>query len=169
MTSTEEWRSIPGHPMYDVSDQGRVRSWFIGSWSTARRSEPRILRPRPIQSGHLQLRLDGRKSLLVHRLVALAFIGPPPFDGALVRHLDDDPLNNHPSNLAYGTKADNARDMVRNGGSRWANATACAQGHTYTEESTYVTRRGIRHCRICRARHERASRARRANRVEVAS
>jgi hypothetical protein len=32
-----------------------------------------------------------------------------------VRHLDDDRENNHVSNLAYGTQADNIADAIRNG------------------------------------------------------
>jgi hypothetical protein len=48
-------------------------------------------------------------------LVARAWIGPPPFKGACVLHRDDNKMNNHVSNLYYGTRADNSRDRVRNG------------------------------------------------------
>lgn len=51
----------------------------------------------------------------VHRLVALAWIGPPPFAGAFVLHADDDPTNNHASNLRWGTQVENMEDRYKNG------------------------------------------------------
>ena len=53
--------------------------------------------------------------LRVHRLVCHAYHGPPPHDGALVRHLDDDRTHNHARNLRWGDHIDNLRDAVRNG------------------------------------------------------
>lgn len=53
--------------------------------------------------------------LRLHRLLALTFIGPAPFDGAVVRHLNDDRTDNRIENLAWGTTLENHRDMVRNG------------------------------------------------------
>ncbi|WP_227026939.1 HNH endonuclease [Corallococcus soli] len=50
----------------------------------------------------------------VHQLVADAFHGPCPV-GQQVRHLDGDPTNNVPCNLAYGTALDNAADRTRHG------------------------------------------------------
>jgi hypothetical protein len=43
----------------------------------------------------------------IHRLVCEAFHGPPPFPGAVVIHLDEDALNNRPSNLRWGTQKEN--------------------------------------------------------------
>lgn len=50
----------------------------------------------------------------VHSLVALAFIGALP-DGLQVRHLDGNPANNAPTNLAHGTGKENAADRERHG------------------------------------------------------
>ena len=50
----------------------------------------------------------------IHSLVALTFIGERPL-GMQVRHLDGNPLNNSPENLAYGTQSDNEQDSVRHG------------------------------------------------------
>lgn len=50
----------------------------------------------------------------IHHLVAEYFIGPRP-EGNYVRHLDGDKLNNHVSNLAYGTPQDNINDTMRHG------------------------------------------------------
>ena len=51
----------------------------------------------------------------VHRLVAITFLGPPPFPGALVRHLDGNPRNPHRDNLAWGTHYENAQDRRAHG------------------------------------------------------
>jgi hypothetical protein len=55
-----------------------------------------------------------RREARVHVLMAEAFIGPRP-EGQIVRHLDDNPDNNHISNIVYGTYSDNLRDARSNG------------------------------------------------------
>jgi len=107
-----EWRRVPGFESYEVSDTGLVRSFHRG-WSG------RPLSPHTDAWGYLRLQLfpgHGEKpwDCSVHELVALAFIGPRPAD-MVVRHLDGDPQHNVPSNLAYGTVAENAADTVRMG------------------------------------------------------
>src|SRR5690349_12707922 len=79
-------------------------------WSF-RRKEPRQLKPCPRWKGkgsrqkHLRINL-GQKYLSVHRLVYETFKGEIP-PGQMVRHLDDNELNNHPDNLELGTHKDN--------------------------------------------------------------
>lgn len=51
----------------------------------------------------------------VHRLVLRAFKGDPP-EGTVCRHLDGDRLNNHPSNLAWGSQRENCHDTIRHNG-----------------------------------------------------
>lgn len=107
-----EWRPVPGFEgRYEVSDDGRVRSFHRG-W------EGRPLAAYVDGWGYLRLHLfdgDGScRQYSVHELVALAFIGPRP-GGRILRHLDGDPQHNVPSNLAYGTPAENAADTVRMG------------------------------------------------------
>lgn len=51
----------------------------------------------------------------VHRLVLKAYAGTPADHALQARHLDGNSLNNKPSNLAWGTTADNAADAVRHG------------------------------------------------------
>lgn len=43
----------------------------------------------------------------IHRLVCEAFHGPPPFDRAVVIHIDENALNNRPENLRWGTQKEN--------------------------------------------------------------
>lgn len=63
----------------------------------------------------------GRKhTTSVHRAVCTAFYGPRPA-GAEVRHLDGNPLNGRPDNLAWGTRLENWQD-------RKAHGNGCAGG-----------------------------------------
>jgi hypothetical protein len=67
-------------------------------------------------SGYRYLRATiGRSKCDVHRLVAITWIGPPPFLGAYVLHKDDNPDNNHYTNLYWGTQKQNTDDALRNG------------------------------------------------------
>ena len=122
----EVWRDIPGFEgRYQVSDMGRVRSLahevirrnvLCGGYSKVTLSE-RLLKPWPQNSGHLIVSLGHpRKRFCVHQLVAKAFIGDCP-PGMEVCHNDSNPTNNCVSNLRYGTRSSNRRDMVRVGNS----------------------------------------------------
>ena len=46
-------------------------------------------------------------NIKVHRAVCEAFHGPPPFDGAVVIHIDENAHNNRPENLKWGTQKEN--------------------------------------------------------------
>lgn len=91
-----------------ISNHGRVYNANTGNF----------LKPKPMDKhGHLgvMLRIDGRNFYVyTHRLMAKAFI-PNPDGHPIVRHLDDQPLNNEIENLNWGTMKDNHADCVRNG------------------------------------------------------
>jgi hypothetical protein len=54
------------------------------------------------------LRIGGLgKTFKIARLVCEAFHGPAPFERAVVMHLDDNPGNNRPENLKWGTQKEN--------------------------------------------------------------
>ena len=53
-----------------------------------------------------------QKSLYIHRVVALVFIGNRP-DGMVIRHLDGNRFNNRADNLAYGTVQQNYEDTIK--------------------------------------------------------
>ncbi len=151
--SAEEWRRVPGINGYEVSDLGRVRSH--------RRRAPRIMQGSRHMDGYLQISVhgdDSRRSFLVHRLVLLAFVGPPP-TGTITRHLDGDPSNNRLENLTYGTQSENVLDAVRHGRNWEANKTHCPQGHAYDETNTRHYR-GERHCWTCRRTRDREAKRR---------
>ena len=144
----ERWLPVVGYEgMYEVSDQGRVRSLDrVDSRGWKRKGQVLKLHPGD-KWGHLSACLSSASTVrryYVHRLQAMAFIGPPPFEGAVVRHLDDDKTNNTLENLAWGTHAENSADMVRNGNSRRLEAVDCPYG-------VPKVRTGIYQQLICRA------------------
>ena len=47
------------------------------------------------------------------RLVGKHFV--PPYHGEVIRHMDDNPLNNDATNLKWGTQKDNIRDCIEHG------------------------------------------------------
>ena len=98
----ETWKAIAGYEgLYEVSDQGRVKSLKFG--------KEKILKPHKNTVGYLgvDLRKDGHgKYLLVHRLVAEAFI-PNPNNLKTVNHKDEVKTNNVASNLEWMSLKDN--------------------------------------------------------------
>lgn len=63
----------------------------------------------------VRIGVDKRRNLRVHRAVCEAFHGPRPSPAHLVRHVDGDKTNNRPSNVKWGTHAENEADAVRLG------------------------------------------------------
>jgi hypothetical protein len=64
----------------------------------------------------VQLRRDGRPHhALVHRLVLLAFAGPPPQKGMEAAHENGNAADNRLGNLSWKTKKANQADRLRHG------------------------------------------------------
>jgi hypothetical protein len=114
----EEWRPIPGFEGYEVSNQGRVRSWRVwGHVNSDPPTEPRNLKLQVDEAGYVTVNLWGTEAThprKVHRLVYSAFKGSL-VAGLVVRHLDGDPSNNTPENLSLGTTKENKADSIRHG------------------------------------------------------
>lgn len=153
--SYEEWRSIPGYEgLYEISSIGRVRSLdrTVRHWRGGESHLRGKIKRTPIDGqGYrvVNLAQEGKqRTMAVHRLVALAFLGTPP-GGTMVCHGDGDCLNNQADNLYYGTAEDNAQDRVRHGRHFHANKTHCVRGHEFTVENTYRVPTGGRRCRAC--------------------
>lgn len=101
----EEWRTIRNYPRYEVSNLGKVRNIVTG----------RILVNCREKRGYLTVSLyPGKKTHMVHLLVAQSFLGPCP-KGQECRHDDGNPGNPSLSNLLYGTRAENRADSYRHG------------------------------------------------------
>lgn len=106
----EIWRDSPSCPRLQVSNLGRVMTKvhykpmphgglrkyggfpYDGVWS--KRDKRMIIGVRG-------------KTYKVARLVAEAFLGPPPFPRAVVMHLDENSRNNNVENLQWGTQKEN--------------------------------------------------------------
>src|SRR6266576_797367 len=103
----ETWRAVIGYEgLYEVSDLGRVRSLPTNDrW----RRNGRILNQATHPNGYKQVGLSNafrrKRTWTVHHLVLTAFIGPRPV-GLESRHLDGNPGNNTPGNLAWGTRSE---------------------------------------------------------------
>lgn len=107
-------RVLEEFPGYTVTSDGRVFS-VSSNW---RGYGVRELSQTPNTDGYPSVRVydrEGRrKRITVHRLVALAWVGPQP-EGRQIRHLDGDKTNNHATNLRWGTAKDNAADREQHG------------------------------------------------------
>lgn len=111
-----ECMPIPGFPSYMATTSGDVISLKSG--------EPKIMSRRPHKAGYNLVTLcDGgqRKTMTLHRVIASAF-HPNPDGLPCVRHLDGDKANCTPSNLAWGTYADNEADKIATGTRRYGTA-----------------------------------------------
>jgi len=116
---TEIWKDVPGFEgLYEVSSHGRLRSLgrpvLTGNGQLRRYRERTLVTPLTAAGyphAHLRRGTSGGQTVLVHHLVAAAFIGPRP-DGADVRHLNCIPADNRVENLAYGSRIENLQDSV---------------------------------------------------------
>ena len=139
--SIERWAVVPRHEAYRVSDIGRVARG------------DRMLRLPIDERGYRRVGVGGGVVRRVHILVAAAFLGPRP-DGAVIRHLDGDSLNNCVENLKYGTPAENNLDVLRHGRHRSAARTHCPRAHPLEDPNLVPrTRKGHRNCLACNRAH----------------
>lgn len=156
MENSEIWKPVVGYEdTYQVSDLGRVRRVKAAQGTRV----GWVLTPIKGKRGYLSVHLHSERSrrlVRIHRIVAEAFHGVS--DLPLVRHLDGNPENNVPSNLAHGTAQENANDRVAHGrqylGNQNSQKTHCKNGHGFTPENTKMRRdsksgRMSRRCRIC--------------------
>lgn len=121
---SEIWKDIPGYEgRYQASTEGRIRSVDrvlrrqLKHGKTGHRKCPgKIKTPTPSNAYIPYLKVwlhgeNGKKCYLLHRIIALTFLGDCPA-GQEVRHLNNDYLDNRAENLAYGTHGDNMTDTV---------------------------------------------------------
>ena len=157
----ETWKAIPGwEELYEVSDQGRVRSkdrvvyaHYSPTFEYAgRRRRGKILRASLNPKGYPMVTLgrnvNERSPRTVHALVMLTFVGPRPV-GKEVRHLNGDSRDARLSNLAYGTHSENMRDCIAHGTNPLARKERCKRGHPLSGDNLYVPANGSRQCRTC--------------------
>lgn len=108
----EVWAPVLGYNgRYAVSSFGRVM--VIGPDVTGRRRYIGHYFAKHLVVGYpaVMLSYGERKTIHVHRLVAQAFLGPPP-PGKQVNHKDGDRENARVDNLEYITPSENARHSL---------------------------------------------------------
>jgi len=93
----ERWKTVNKHPMYEVSDLGKIRNKKTG----------KMLNPYDDGSGYLRVKLNG-KNCRLHILVAVAFI--PNLDNLpIVNHKDTKKHNCKAVNLEWVTPSENVQ------------------------------------------------------------
>lgn len=118
---TEEWRAVPNYEgLYEVSDQGRVRSLersVLTSHGVVRRYRGRLLRPTTLTGYHLVgLSKEGQQEhIFVHRLVAFAFCDKPLHYQIQINHKNGIKSDNRPINLEWASRSENMQHAVKAG------------------------------------------------------
>lgn len=122
----ETWKPVVGYEnYYEVSDKGNVRSLCNNKGP---RRAPRSLKVEQTHDGYGRVHLSkgGEKvRRKVHHLVLEAFVGPRP-TGLFGCHNDDNGMNNHLSNLRWGTRKSNYDDRDKNGSTAKGARHGCA-------------------------------------------
>lgn len=152
-----EWRIVPGHDRYAVSERGEV----VGP-------AERVLTPmrtgarRPgAQRSKVRLATTPRIDADVAHLVLEAFVCARPA-GAVAMHRNDDTTDNRAANLVWGNPKDNAVDCSKKGRSGGQRLTLldkrdalsyAAQGVRSVDIATFF---GVSQQRVCDVLHGRA-------------
>jgi len=104
-----EWREIKRFKRYDVSNDGRVRSWVSGS--------PKLLSRQTTKLGYKSIGLRLNKKMVVrfvHVLVLEAFVGLRP-KGYQTCHNNGVRDDNRLENLRWDTVKNNQLDKIKHG------------------------------------------------------
>lgn len=114
-TPEEEWRPVSYNTNYEVSNLGRIKRIADGPNT----HKGRVLKPYiSKKNGYAYIKiscLGKRKKFLVHRLVAIAFLGEPSVALPHVNHLDAVRSNNTATNLEWTDKSGNMKHCIKLG------------------------------------------------------
>lgn len=119
----------PKYPNYLVTDTGKVKGPH-GKW----------LKP-DTRSGYLYIGIYGYGKPIkgsIHVLVCETFHGLKPKEAECVRHLDGNKLNNHYSNLKWGTHSENVADSIAHGTKTRLYGLANGRGKLSDEQVTEI-------------------------------
>jgi hypothetical protein len=128
-----EWKPVPGFDFVEASSTGLIRTlphtkivfrksqYGGGDSHCTIHVKGKVLQPIKQKSGHGFVNLatpDGpryQRPHSIHVLVCKAFHGLPTEEKPWALHKNDDPLDNTPANLYWGTPQENVDDRTRNG------------------------------------------------------
>lgn len=161
--TTERWLPVVGYEgYYEVSDLGRVRSVerLVIRGNAPMRVRERIRRCHTGKDGRMDVVLSRggvNRTLLVHRLVLAAFVGPQPEEQEGC-HWNGDASDNRLENLRWDTRSGNRLDTIRHGRDPRKNKTHCVRGHLLAEPNLVAAavKRGHRECLACGRTHSAA-------------
>ena len=107
---------ISGYPNYFAGSDGHIYSYRpLGGSDKVRRHRVGAA----IEDGYRRATLKDSKGKYkrkcVHVWIALAFLGPKPFAGAMVLHGDGKRSNCKPENLRWGSHQENIDDSMKHG------------------------------------------------------
>lgn len=108
MQKISQWKRIDLYPDYLISPKGDIYSL----------KKRRLLKQKIQSNGYYTVcvfdKYGKEKTVLVHRLVAMAYI-PNPENKPQINHIDGNKQNNHVSNLEWVTGSENQKHAYRNG------------------------------------------------------
>jgi hypothetical protein len=106
----EIWKDVIGYEkLYLISSLGKLKS--------LQNNKEKILKLIPDKKGYLRTRignLNNKKTIKIHRLVAIAFI-PNPENKKEVNHRDGNKQNNNIENLEWCTGSENIKHAFKTG------------------------------------------------------
>lgn len=107
-SSNWDWRDVVGYEgLYEVSNYGIIWSTRTGKAMSPQLKYGREADSKAMWRTHVVLTKGGVSiAHKIHKIVAQAFLGDAP-EGMVVSHLNDRPIDNRISNLAYATRAEN--------------------------------------------------------------
>lgn len=101
----EEWKDVPNAPGYKISSYGNL---------LGKTRKP--YKPTFNSKGYALIRIPMYQLCpAVHRVVALLWLGDPPFKNAQVNHKDGNKNNNYYLNLEYLTCKENINHAIKTG------------------------------------------------------
>ncbi len=110
-----EWRNIEEFPDYQISEDGLMRR-VVGGRRRVDTITGWIYQSTGYRAFTFNRKNVGkRKHRTIHRLVAIAFLGPAPSPNHEVAHCDGNRLNNHYTNLRWCAHKENERDKIAHG------------------------------------------------------
>lgn len=102
------WKVLPSNSNYAVSDDGQIMSLRAN----------KILSPKHNWDGYLRIQIWGHCScrfVVVHRLIAEAFLPKPDFENPVINHKNGNKSDNRVENLEWVTQQENIRHAWRTG------------------------------------------------------